>query len=277
MVTNLGGAAQALFGAAVKQPAKAAWHWGAYALELGKVAAGKSQDRGRSQGQALRRSRPGRAARCTSACCRPTPPPARELKPLHRRDFAQRARQGARPPGGVDLRRHDCAQQFAAQPDGAQARRRHRAARACSRARRTWCTTCATTAACPRRSTSRKFEIGRNLCLSPGNVVLQQRGAGTDPVQAARPTRSTSRPLVICPPQVNKFYALDLSPEKSLVKFAAEPGPADLRDQLAQPDQGAARLEHVDLRARRSTKRWTWHARSPAAPMSTCGAPAPAA
>jgi len=33
-----------------------------------------------------------------------------------------------------------------------------------------------------------------------------------------------TRPLVICPPQVNKFYCLDLSPEKSLIKFAAAQG-----------------------------------------------------
>src|SRR5687768_5151387 len=43
MVTNLGGAAQALFGAAVKQPAKAARHLGACALELGKAAMGLSE------------------------------------------------------------------------------------------------------------------------------------------------------------------------------------------------------------------------------------------
>jgi polyhydroxyalkanoate synthase len=32
------------------------------------------------------------------------------------------------------------------------------------------------------------------------------------------------RPLVVCPPQVNKFYAMDLSPDKSLFKYAVGEG-----------------------------------------------------
>jgi polyhydroxyalkanoate synthase len=67
------------------------------------------------------------------------------------------------------------------------------------------------------------FEIGRNLCLSPGSVVFRnevleliQYKPSVDKVRA--------RPLVVCPPQINKFYALDLSPEKSLFKFAAGQG-----------------------------------------------------
>ena len=32
------------------------------------------------------------------------------------------------------------------------------------------------------------------------------------------------RPLVITPPQINKYYALDLSPDKSMVRFLLESG-----------------------------------------------------
>ncbi len=32
------------------------------------------------------------------------------------------------------------------------------------------------------------------------------------------------RPLVMTPPQINKFYAMDLSPDKSIVKFLLESG-----------------------------------------------------
>ena len=68
-----------------------------------------------------------------------------------------------------------------------------------------------------------QFELGRNLCLSPGNVVFRNE------VLELIQYRSTAdevytRPLVICPPQVNKFYCLDLSPEKSLIGFAASQG-----------------------------------------------------
>ena len=67
------------------------------------------------------------------------------------------------------------------------------------------------------------FTVGGNLATSPGSVVFRnevleliQYKPTTDQVHA--------RPLVICPPQINKFYALDLSPEKSLIKFATGQG-----------------------------------------------------
>ena len=68
-----------------------------------------------------------------------------------------------------------------------------------------------------------QFEIGRNLCLSPGNVVF--RNEVLELIQY-KPTvdKVYARPLVIFPPQVNKFYALDLSPEKSLIKFIMAQG-----------------------------------------------------
>ena len=67
------------------------------------------------------------------------------------------------------------------------------------------------------------FEIGKNLCLSPGNVVFKNEVL--ELIQY-KPTvdKVYSRPLVITPPQVNKFYALDLSPEKSLVKYVMAQG-----------------------------------------------------
>ncbi|MEO7854608.1 MAG: alpha/beta fold hydrolase [Rubrivivax sp.] len=67
------------------------------------------------------------------------------------------------------------------------------------------------------------FKLGRNLCLSPGNVVF--RNEVLELIQY-KPTvdKVYARPLVITPPQVNKFYALDLSPEKSLVKFVMAQG-----------------------------------------------------
>ena len=67
------------------------------------------------------------------------------------------------------------------------------------------------------------FDLGRNLCMSPGSVVF--RNEVLELIQY-RPSVAQvyTRPLVICPPQVNKFYALDLTPEKSLIKFAAGQG-----------------------------------------------------
>lgn len=67
------------------------------------------------------------------------------------------------------------------------------------------------------------FTVGGNLATSPGSVVF--RNEVLELIQYKPTTEKVhARPLVICPPQINKFYALDLSPEKSLVKFATGQG-----------------------------------------------------
>jgi polyhydroxyalkanoate synthase len=67
------------------------------------------------------------------------------------------------------------------------------------------------------------FEIGRNLAMTPGKVVFQN-----DLVQLIQYAPATEevyqRPLLIVPPWINKYYILDLVPEKSFVKWAVERG-----------------------------------------------------
>ena len=67
------------------------------------------------------------------------------------------------------------------------------------------------------------FEVGRNLATTPGKVIretplyqLIHYAPTTDQVQAT--------PLLIFPPWINRFYVLDLSPEKSFVKWAVDQG-----------------------------------------------------
>ena len=48
-------------------------------------------------------------------------------------------------------------------------------------------------------------------------------------------SRSARRPLLLVPPTINKFYALDLAPGRSLVEYLARVGAAGVRDVLAQP------------------------------------------
>lgn len=68
-----------------------------------------------------------------------------------------------------------------------------------------------------------RFEIGRNIAVTPGKVV--GRSDVAEIIQYAPATDTVlKRPLLICPPWINKFYILDLNPEKSFIRWAVEQG-----------------------------------------------------
>ena len=67
------------------------------------------------------------------------------------------------------------------------------------------------------------FEVGRNLATTPGKVVF--RNELLELIQYAPATEIVrTRPLVIVPPWINKFYVLDLTSEKSLIAWAVAQG-----------------------------------------------------
>jgi polyhydroxyalkanoate synthase len=67
------------------------------------------------------------------------------------------------------------------------------------------------------------FQLGVNLAATPGQVV--HRGDMFELIQyAPAGPQVHARPLVMSPPQVNKFYAVDLAPEKSLVRWMVSSG-----------------------------------------------------
>ncbi|RTL21798.1 MAG: class I poly(R)-hydroxyalkanoic acid synthase, partial [Sphingomonadaceae bacterium] len=67
------------------------------------------------------------------------------------------------------------------------------------------------------------FEVGRNLAMTPGKVV--KRTALYELIQYTPTTPDVlATPLVIFPPWINRYYILDLTPEKSFIRWAVEQG-----------------------------------------------------
>jgi len=71
----------------------------------------------------------------------------------------------------------------------------------------------------PAQVDTRKFTVGRNLATTPGSVVYRNSVMELIQYQSVG-NQVHKRPLLIAPPQINKFYVFDLAPEKSIVQFA---------------------------------------------------------
>ncbi|PWK61830.1 class I poly(R)-hydroxyalkanoic acid synthase [Aminobacter sp. AP02] len=80
------------------------------------------------------------------------------------------------------------------------------------------------------------FEIGKNIATTPGKVV--GRSDVAEIIQYAPSTdKVLKRPLLICPPWINKFYILDLNPQKSFIRWAVEQGHTVFVISWINPDQ----------------------------------------
>ena len=88
-----------------------------------------------------------------------------------------------------------------------------------------------------------KFEVGGNLAVSPGSVVLR-----TDVFELIQYKPSTEQvrevPLLFIPPTINKYYILDISPGRSMIEHYVAQGHQAFAISWRNPDQGQG---HFDL------------------------------
>ena len=88
-----------------------------------------------------------------------------------------------------------------------------------------------------------RFEVGGNLAVSPGAVVLRNEvlelihyQPQTDQVRAT--------PLLVVPPTINKYYVLDLAPGRSLIEYLVAQGQQVFAVSWRNPEQQQG---HFDL------------------------------
>jgi len=90
------------------------------------------------------------------------------------------------------------------------------------------------------------FKLGQNIATTPGKVVYEtplyqliQYSPATDTVLEV--------PLVIFPPWINRFYILDLSPQKSFIKWAVDQGVSVFVVSWKSADESMAELVWDDF------------------------------
>jgi polyhydroxyalkanoate synthase subunit PhaC len=77
--------------------------------------------------------------------------------------------------------------------------------------------------AMPAQVDKRPFEVGKNLAISPGAVIY--RSPLCEVIQYAPQTETVfERPLLLIPPQINKFYIMDLAAGRSFIEYATKHG-----------------------------------------------------
>jgi polyhydroxyalkanoate synthase subunit PhaC len=96
-----------------------------------------------------------------------------------------------------------------------------------------------------RQSDSSMFEVGRNLATTPGKVIFQNELMQL--IQYAPSTETVlKRPLLIVPPWINKYYVLDLTSDKSFIKWCVDQGLTVFCISWANPDAHLAQKTFED-------------------------------
>ena len=89
------------------------------------------------------------------------------------------------------------------------------------------------------------FEVGKNLAVTPGKVVYQNEILQL--IQYKPSTKNVHEiPILIVPPWINKFYILDLKPEKSFIKYVVDQGFTVFVVSWVNPDETLASKSFED-------------------------------
>ena len=87
----------------------------------------------------------------------------------------------------------------------------------------------------PRQVDASGFEVGVNMAATPGEVVYR-----SDLIELLQYRPQTPQvheiPLLFCPPWINKYYIMDLAPEKSLIEWAVRHGHTCFAISYRNPD-----------------------------------------
>ncbi len=88
-----------------------------------------------------------------------------------------------------------------------------------------------------------RFEVGGNLAVTPGSVVL--RNEVLELIHYQPQTEQVREvPLLVVPPTINKYYILDLAPGRSLIEYLVAEGQQVFAVSWRNPDQEQG---HFDL------------------------------
>jgi polyhydroxyalkanoate synthase len=91
----------------------------------------------------------------------------------------------------------------------------------------------------PKQVDASGFELGRDLAATPGRVVLRNE---LMELIAYEPQTETvfAQPFVYSPPWINKYYVMDLAPERSFIEFAVRRGFTVFAISYRNPDASMA-------------------------------------